>query len=333
VFKNNAETLEIETIDESITTELEATEDSTTSGETIQNPQSNEEKDITNEINLQEANTDLEITESAPTLSPENIITPIEEDLKKEKKSMIWQEVSAEEISSKVIESLTPEKGLRDLANESDGEVLQFAASRLIEGILEGGKAAIWGVKAITEKSSEGPALAMAGEATKKLVSSFTAFTTLGFRAAKKAQELAQKAQAELAAAAEARRKKEQELEEERKLMEQKRMEEERKLMEQKRMEEETKLMEQKRMEEERMLLEQRRLAEEEEEKKIQETINLNSEEIIDDTQQDQPDDDFVTNEKSLPIFAIETETEAKLESSKPEPSTPPFRAFFAEEV
>jgi hypothetical protein len=263
-------------------------EELTNSGETVQNPQLYEEKDIAVENNLQEAIIELEISESTPGSLQDSEVPPYQENLKKEKKPMIWQEVSAEEISSKVIESLTPEKGLRDLANESDGEVLQFAASRMIEGILEGGKAAIWGIKAIKEKTSDGPAFAMAGEATKKLVSSFTAFTTLGFRAAKKAQELTQKAQVELAIAAEARRKKEEELEEERKRMEEKRLQEE------------------------QVLMEQRRLAEEE--KSLQEALKLNSEKSVEDN--------------SLPTFAVETET-----ITTTEPSTKPFRAFFADEM
>ena len=125
-----------------------------------------------------------------------------------------WQTLSSDKITSLVMKSVTPEKGLGELNEEADADLLAFAASQLASGLIQGGKAAFFSVKAAARERTEEPAVAAASEATQKLVSALAALTALGFRGAERGLEYAQKVNAERVEAAkkaEAARKVEEE--------------------------------------------------------------------------------------------------------------------------
>lgn len=124
-------------------------------------------------------------------------VLPPPEPRKKVKRPSYWETLSAEDVSSNLVKSFTPEKGLRELNKEPEADLLGFAASRLAWGFVEGGKAAFFGVKAVAGQNTEEEALLAAGEATQKLVSALTAFTSLGLKQGKRAQEYYEKAKAE----------------------------------------------------------------------------------------------------------------------------------------
>jgi hypothetical protein len=138
-----------------------------------------------------------EVPASEELLEDVRPISPPPKPKKKKKEPAYWQTLSVDDITSIIVESVTPEKGLRQLDEEADADIIGFAASRLASGLIEGGKAAFFSVKAAAGEKTEATAVAAASKATQKLVSALAAVTALGCRGAGRAQEYAQKLQTE----------------------------------------------------------------------------------------------------------------------------------------
>jgi hypothetical protein len=123
---------------------------------------------------------------AAPLLAPTKA--------KKDKPPSYWSTISSKDVSSNLIKAFTPEKGLRQFNEDQDAEVLGFAASNLVWGIVEGGLAAYFGLRAVVagKHTMEEPAVKAAGESTRQLISALVAFIALALRQGNRFQAYAE---------------------------------------------------------------------------------------------------------------------------------------------